>query len=270
MDLDILKNYFNVVTDKLGDPTGEKDEEGNATYTEKDLTRASEEEIKACDYVLAGMTNAYSTSYHSLMTGAWSSEPAPEGTPDEWYPVSLQYGEYKADTAREVSISGKVLEDGSKENRSYKGMTAPKAANYGALEALEYAKKAAGDVPVIVSMQMERGMIWDEVEPLADVILVNYNSQHNEAVAEIILGQTEPNGLLVFQQPVSMKEVEKQLEDVPRDMKCYKDAAGNSYDFAFGLNWKGVIKDDRTKKYSAKPLSKIKNFDYAAYAKANK
>jgi beta-glucosidase len=27
------------------------------------------------------------------------------------------------------------------------------------------------------------------------------------------------------------------------------DADGNKYDFAFGLNWKGVINDDRTQKY---------------------
>ena len=35
-----------------------------------------------------------------------------------------QYGEYVADTARETSIGGKVLEDGTKENRSYKGVAA--------------------------------------------------------------------------------------------------------------------------------------------------
>jgi beta-glucosidase len=35
-------------------------------------------------------------------------------------------------------------------------------------------------------------------------------------------------------------------------MTPYKDIDGNSYDFAFGLNWKGVIRDARTKKYSIK------------------
>ena len=43
--------------------------------------------------------------------------------------------------------------------------------------------------------------------------------------------------------------VETQKEDLPRDMVCYKDAAGNRYDFAFGMNWKGVIHDKRTEKY---------------------
>ena len=41
MDLEKLGEYFNVVTDELGDPTGEEDEEGNKAYTEDDLTRAS-------------------------------------------------------------------------------------------------------------------------------------------------------------------------------------------------------------------------------------
>ena len=112
-------------------------------------------------------------------------------------------------------------------------------------------------------------MVWSEVEPLADVILVSYNSQKNEAVAEIILGQTEPGGLLIFQQPASMDAVEAQTDDVPRDMDCYVDADGNRYDFAFGLNWSGVIQDARVSTYSAAPLTRIQNFDYAAYASAN-
>ena len=268
MDLEVLGKYFNIVTDTLGDPTGEADANGNATYTKDDLTRATEEEIAACDYILVGMSNAYSVSYNALMTGAFGGAPAPEGTEDEWYPASLQYAEYTADTAREVSISGKILEDGTKENRSYKGNTAPAAANYGDLEALQYADSVAGDIPVIVSMKMERGMVWDEVEPLADAILVCYNKQYNDVVAEIILGQTEPNGLLVFQQPASMEVVEAQLEDVPRDMECYVDAAGNTYDFAFGMNWAGVISDERTEKYSAEPLTTIQSLDFAAYEAA--
>ncbi len=271
MDLEALGEYFNIVTDTLGDPTGEADANGNATYTEDDLTRATAEEIAACDYILVGMTNPYSVSYDSNYLSAWDYLDAYlNGTlvseDDYWYPVSLQYGEYTADTARDPSISGMLLEDGTRENRSYQGNTAPAATNYGDLEALQYANSVAGDIPVIVSMQMERGMVWSEVEPLADVILVCYNSQRTEVVAEIILGQTEPTGLLVFQQPASMEAVEAQLEDVPRDMECYTDAAGNTYDFAFGMNWSGVIDDERVATYSADPISELQNFDYDAYA----
>ena len=37
-------------------------------------------------------------------------------------------------------------------------------------------------------------------------------------------------------------------------MKFYVDSEGNGYDFAYGLNWKGVINDARVKKYSKKKV----------------
>ena len=46
-----------------------------------------------------------------------------------------------------------------------------------------------------------------------------------------------------------MKTVELQNEDIPHDMICYKDVDGHTYDFGFGMNWKGVIHDARTEKY---------------------
>lgn len=59
----------------------------------------------------------------------------------------------------------------------------------------------------------------------------------------------EPYGLLPCQLPADMKTVEEQCEDVPRDMRCYTDSEGNTYDFAYGLNWRGRIMDRRVKKY---------------------
>ncbi len=50
------------------------------------------------------------------------------------------------------------------------------------------------------------------------------------------------------------KTVEAQFEDVPGDLKCHTDNDGNTYDFAFGLNWSGVIKDNRTAKYDVPPI----------------
>jgi len=32
-------------------------------------------------------------------------------------------------------------------------------------------------------------------------------------------------------------------------MTCHADSEGNTYDFGYGLNWSGVIKDARTEKY---------------------
>ncbi len=55
--------------------------------------------------------------------------------------------------------------------------------------------------------------------------------------------------LLPLQMAADMIAVEKQFEDVPHDLKCYVDSEGHTYDFGYGLNWKGVIKDARTAKY---------------------
>jgi beta-glucosidase len=52
-----------------------------------------------------------------------------------------------------------------------------------------------------------------------------------------------------MQFPIDMKTVEEQFEDTPHDMTPYLDACGNRYDFAFGMNWSGVIDDARVKKY---------------------
>lgn len=66
---------------------------------------------------------------------------------------------------------------------------------------------------------------------------------------DILTGAAEPSALLPFQMPADMKTVEEQFEDVPRDMKCYVDSEGNTYDVAFGLNWQGVINDTRVAKF---------------------
>ncbi|MBQ2599390.1 MAG: beta-glucosidase, partial [Bacteroidales bacterium] len=64
-----------------------------------------------------------------------------------------------------------------------------------------------------------------------------------------VSGKAEPKGLLPMQLPADMRTIEEQQEDVPHDMRCHVDTDGHSYDFAYGLNWSGVIKDARTRKY---------------------
>ena len=87
-----------------------------------------------------------------------------------------------------------------------------------------------------------------EIEPWADALLW-FCGVSNNALLDIVSGKAEPYGLLPCQLPANMETVEAQCEDVPRDMECYVDDAGNAYDFAFGLNWSGVINDARVKKY---------------------
>jgi len=82
----------------------------------------------------------------------------------------------------------------------------------------------------------------------ADAILVSFGVQP-QAYFDIISGAFEPSGLLPVQFPADMQTVEQQFEDTPRDMKCHQDTDGNIYDFAFGLNWSGVIDDERVQKY---------------------
>ena len=94
-------------------------------------------------------------------------------------------------------------------------------------------------------------MIFSEFEKDVDGILMGFGVQQ-QAMLDIISGAAEPSGLLPIQMPADMKTVELQKEDVPRDMTVHTDSQGNKYDFGFGLNWKGVIKDARTAKYAKK------------------
>ena len=159
---------------------------------------------------------------------------------------SLQYDDYKAVDARSVSIAGgDPMEKFT--NRSYKGKTV-KAYNRDDMLMVSETKRAMGEKPVIVILETGRPVVLSEIEPKADAILVSFNVQH-QALLDIISGKNEPSALLPMQMPADMKTVEEQHEDVPRDMRCYQDADGNTYDFAFGLNWQGVIKDERVKNY---------------------
>tara|TARA_R110000765_G_scaffold7802_4_gene25456 strand:+ start:292 stop:2589 length:2298 start_codon:yes stop_codon:yes gene_type:complete len=163
-----------------------------------------------------------------------------------YVPISLQYSTYTADTAREVSLAGgSPLEDFT--NRTYKGKTV-NTINTADMQLVNDTKAKMGDKPVIVSVKVGKPMIFSEIEGSAAAIVVHMGVQ-DQALMEIITGAKEPSALLPFQMPADMLTVEAQFEDVPRDMKAYTDADGNSYDFAFGLNWSGVIDDARVKNY---------------------
>lgn len=163
-----------------------------------------------------------------------------------YIPISLQYNDYKATHARAKSIAGgDPFENFT--NRTYKNKWVTTDNKY-EMEAVIRAKKLMGERPVIVVVRVKRPMVMAEIEPYADAILLGYEVQ-NQAYVELIKGNAEPSGLLPMQMPKDMRTVEKNKEDVPFDLECYKDADGNVYDFAFGLNWSGVIKDWRTEKY---------------------
>lgn len=167
----------------------------------------------------------------------------PEG---HYLPISLQYGPYVADSAREQSIGGGDPTE-STSNRSYKGFSET-TFNVGDMQLVIDTKAVIGDKPVVVIVATDRPFVPAEIEPYSDAILLSFGVCNN-ALLDIISGKYEPSGLLPLQLPANMQTVELQCEDVPRDMECYRDADGNVYDFAFGLDWFGVIDDSRVKQY---------------------
>ena len=162
-----------------------------------------------------------------------------------YIPISLQYSDYTAEHAREVSLAGGDRLEKSA-NRSYKGKSV-KTVNKTDLETVVETKKAMGDKPVITVVSTGKPFV-PEFEPYSDAILVSFGCQ-NQALLDLISGAVEPSALLPMQLPADMKTVECQKEDLPFDMECYVDADGNAYDFAYGLNWSGRISDARTEKY---------------------
>ena len=261
MDVELAAKYFNVITDTLGKPTGP-----DSTFLPEDVVRASAEDIAKADLVIVRVaspkSNAPTTGYDENM-----KVPADY----EYIPRSLQYRPYTADNmnVRFESIGGQItLEafegvygteyDYVKENRSYFGKTGT-VSNEGDLDFVLEIDELIGDKPLVLVMNLHSSMVWSEIEPSADAILVSFgggrtHSARDEILFEIIAGNYEPSALLPMQQPLDMEVVEGQYEDVPRDMECYVDADGNTYDFTFGLNWSGVIDDERVAKYNVDPI----------------
>jgi len=163
-----------------------------------------------------------------------------------YVPISLQYKPYKALYARDPSIAGgDPLEKFT--NRTFRNKSV-KTFNESDLNMVLDTRKAMKNKPVIVSVNVSKPMVFSEFEKDVNAILATFEIQ-DQAILDILTGVYEPSGLLPMQMPADMKIVELQKEDVPFDMTCHTDSEGNIYDFGFGLNWAGVIKDARTEKY---------------------
>jgi beta-glucosidase len=165
-----------------------------------------------------------------------------------YVPISLQLSDYTATQARPQSIAaGDPIVDPTVTNRSYKNKTS-KSNSFPDLKTIDDTRKAMGNKPIILVVSASNPMVFTDIESKVDGILIEFGVS-NSAVLDIVSGAVEPSGLLPLQMPIDMATVEKQLEDVPNDMIPYIDSLGNTYDFAYGLNWKGVIKDKRVEKY---------------------
>lgn len=183
-------------------------------------------------------------SPHSLLMGYDKADVEAGG--NGYIPISLQYEDYTAEHSRKESLAGGDPFE-SFTNRSYLGKTA-RTINKCDLRLVEETRKQMGNRPVVLVVSMANPMVMKEVEPLVDTILVSFDVQ-SQAIMDIISGRFEPSGLLPMQLPADMKAVEEHNEDEPRDIKCYVDSEGSVYDFAFGLDWSGIIKDERVSRY---------------------
>ena len=262
IDMEAASEYFNVITDTLSDTlTGPADAKGNPTACEADVIRRTAEELADVDFALVQIANPANVAlYGSGLSRGWGYDEANE----TWIPLSLQYRPYTADSfaVRSDSISGDMVEEDNsglyqddyygqkamkvKENRSYFGNTAV-ISNESDLDLV--LNTAALVDKVIVIVDADKPFIVNEFESEVDALVVHF-SVDIRAVLDIVSGRVEPSALLPMQMPADMETVEEQLEDVPFDMECHVDSDGNVYDFGFGLNWSGVISDERTERYT--------------------
>lgn len=162
-----------------------------------------------------------------------------------YLPISLQYRPYTAVYAREHSIA----QDPNDEfpDRTYRGKTVT-VNNEDDLDLVLHTRELMGEKPVIVCVNMLGPMVVKEFEAAADAIVAMFGDLSN-ALLEVLSGNFEPEGLLPMQLPADMRTVEEQQEDVPFDMECHRDTEGHIYDFGYGMNWQGVIADDRVRTY---------------------
>lgn len=275
-NLEAASKYYDVLTDNLADKyTGPADEKGNPTLSPNDIIRASKEEIAKCDFAIVRITSPQNGNPTFDEFGGMRDDSNENVDIDAerakyvYLPISLQYRPYTANSefVRRESIGGDMIEvkektaNGEtkklvKENRSYFGKTGI-ITNESHLDLVLNTASVANKV--IVAIDASNPMVLSEFENQVDAIVVGFDGDRSELVPdevflEIISGHVEPSGLLPLQMPANMETVEAQFEDVPRDMKCHVDSDGNSYDFAFGLNWSGVINDERTAKYYVPPV----------------
>jgi len=211
--------------------------------------------LPACD--IPGMDSNVVEKYYDFVETPEEADfaivfiesPLSDGYTEEtgYRPITLQYRPYTATVSRGNSIGQGDIRETEHPNRSYLGKSNT-AANEHDLDIILNTRKAMPDQPIIVVVRMHNPCVLAELEPSADAILVDFGVQQ-EALLTLISGASEPSGLLPVQLPANMETVELHCEDKPFDMLPYTDSLGNAYDFAFGLNWNGIIKDDRTTRY---------------------
>ncbi len=243
----LASQYFNIVTDMLS-PDADL-----SNITEQDIIRRTD--FSGVDFALVSVSAPRnSAGYESARVNL---DPGNGALDNGYYPISLIYNDYLADPAvvREYPIAVDPNEEvewtaaGGQRGRSrYYGGKTTLGQNMADLNLMETTRETIGDLPMVVYISASNPFCAYEFEPFTDAILVGMGISANAAL-DVISGKHEPSGLLPMQLPADMSTVERQMEDVPFDMECHVDTEGNRYDFAFGLDWSGVIQDTRVTAY---------------------
>jgi len=271
LDLESARRFYNVVTDEL------RRGANPANYAASDIIRRTD--FAGVDKFLlkvgspqtpggmftgtgysAGVRNVPGDVEMRGLLGLTQYAFRPDQPVDNGYfPVTLQYREYYADPAvvraRPIGIDAEedmrwVAAGGRSGMSRYYGGKSTVATNEYELDFIMEIAAAAKGIPVVLVVSMQNPMIFSEFESIVDAIVISFGTS-DAAILEVVSGGHEPNGLLPLQMPLNMAAVERQLEDVPFDMTCYVDSAGNVYDFGFGLNWTGAINDGRKARYDS-------------------
>lgn len=247
-DWEMANEYFNVVTDEIREGA-----DLNA-LTEEDIIRRTD--FSEVDFALVSVE-----APHFMDRGFDDSKvdlDNSDGSIDNgYYPISLIYNDYTAnpEAVREYPIAVDPEEEvewmaaGGERGRSryYGGKTTK--GNTEDLNLILNTKEKIGELPLVVYVTATNPFCLYEFEEKADGIVLGLGVS-GRAALENISGNHEPQGLLPMQLPANMDTVEQQKEDVPFDLECHVDTDGNTYDFAYGLNWSGQIQDERTAAYT--------------------
>ncbi len=165
---------------------------------------------------------------------------------EEYIPISLQYRPYTSTKTRPHSIAkGEPIENDR--DRSFLNKQS-KTWNEKDLKTMLHTINVLGSKPVIVVMHAKNPMVMQEFEPEANAIVMDFGV-NDEAILKIITGDVNPSGLLPTRMPKDMDTIDAHDEDAGNDYEAYIDTEGNTYDFGYGLDYNGIIQDERTDKY---------------------
>lgn len=149
-----------------------------------------------------------------------------------YLPITLQYRPYKAEAARPHSLAKGDFREGDRDRTYINKENTPY--NASDLENILAARKAMGDKPVIVVLQLHNPAVVAEFENQVDGLIAHFGVE-NKVLMEVLTGEATPGGRLPMLLPANMETVEKHCEDVADDMDAYIDECGNRYDYGFSL-----------------------------------